>query len=185
MELKLNVALLVGLAFVWAHLTASTTVSPLDADDPGTLELQRLEDEFALHRDDPQLGRTLAEAYIDLGRPGLAIAVLRAGDPALIEHPLVAHRLAQAYEASGRLLDALATANLASARCARSLGTVDAPSGTPVPRYTCNAHQHAVLSTHRVALSHMVDWGVTAPGTDPRAQTAYDLAMRRARIALY
>lgn len=184
MELKINVLVLVALSFVWAHVTASSPVAPLDAVDPGTRELERLEDSFARERTDPTLARRLAEAYIDLGRPGLAIATVRAADPTLLEHPLVAHRLAQAYEASGRLLDAVATADLALARCARSLGTANAPSGTPVPRYGCNAHQHAVLTTHRVALGHMVEWGVTAPGTDPRVRGAYDLAMRRTRVAL-
>ena len=183
MEWRLNLAVLVTLSIVWAHLTAAEPVSPLDPADPGTAELARMEDAFARDGGDVVLARRLAETYLELGRPGLAIATLRAGEPGILEHPVVAHRLAQAYEASGRVLDARATAELALMRCARSLGTGDAPSGTPIPRFACDPHQHAVLSMHRDALEHMVEWGVAVPASDARAQPAYDLAMRRVRIA--
>lgn len=184
MELRVNVVLLLLLAGVWAQQTATSPSATFAAEDPGTAELARMEDAFALDSDDVVLARRLAETYLDLQRPGLAIATLRSGDPALLEHPVVAHRLAQAYEQSGRVEDALATSDLALARCARSLGTSDAPSGTAVPRFSCDGHQHAVLRMHREALRRMVEWGVARPATDPRARLAYELASRRARIAL-
>jgi hypothetical protein len=30
----------------------------------------------------------------------------------------------------------------------------------------------------------MVEWGVAVPGRDPRTEVAYDLAFRRARVAM-
>ena len=47
MEWRLNLAVLVTLSIVWAHLTAAEPVSPLDPADPGTAELARMEDAFA------------------------------------------------------------------------------------------------------------------------------------------
>lgn len=184
MELRVNVVALVVLAGIWAHLTAAQPEVSFDALDPGTNELARMEDAFALDADNPVLARQLAETYLDLNRPGLAISILRSAEPEVLEHPVVAHRLAQAYESSGRVLDALATSELALARCARSLGTTDAPSGTAVPRFRCDGRQHAVLTMHHKALRHMATWGVASPSSDPRTQVAYEMASRTARIAL-
>lgn len=185
MELRLNLALLALVAAAASALTAAEPVAALDPDAPSTRELAAMEDAFARDPGDIAMARQLAETYIELRRPGLAIAVLRAGDPELLDHPMLAHRLAQAYEQGGRVLDAYATSDLALARCARSLGTADAPSGTPVPTYGCTARQHAVLEMHRNALGHMVRWGVADPIHDDRTRTAYELSVRRASIASF
>ena len=190
MEIQLNVVLLGVLAVLWASQTASlpeasllpNEAAPLSSG-PGLQVLMEMEDEFAHRPDDVVLARRLARTYLELGRPGLAIASLRAAEPELLEHPMVAHHLARAYEASGRVLDALATADLALARCARAIGDRHGPSGTPVPRFSCDARQHAMLTMHHGALVHMAEWGVAQPSLDGRTARAYDLAMRRARIA--
>ncbi|MBX3251621.1 MAG: tetratricopeptide repeat protein [Myxococcales bacterium] len=183
MELRLNAVVGVFLLLAWSSLTGVQPVSSLPPASERAQALAELEDAFAHDPTNVELARGLAETYLELRRPGLAIAVLRAGDPSLIEHPVIAHRLARAYEASGRVLDAFATADLALARCARYLGTGDAPSNTPLPRFACDARQHAALSVHHRALERMVRWGVAVPGSDPRTELAYDLAMRRARVA--
>ena len=183
MEWRWNAVFLVSFGVVWAAMTTAKPVSSLDPADAETRMLAALEDQYAHDPGNAVLARSLAETYLDLGRPGLAIAALRAGDPANLENPMVAHRLAQAYEASGRVLDAYATADLALARCARALGTADAPSGTPVPRFACDARQHMALSTHQEALGHMLEWGIADPVRDDRTEVAYDLALRRASIA--
>ena len=183
MEWRCNAVFLVSLGVAWAAMTTAKPVASFDPAAAPTHALAATEDAYALDPGNPVLARELAEVYLELGRPGLAIAALRAGDPGNLEHPMVAHRLAQAYEASGRVLDAYATADLALARCARVLGTKDAPSGTPVPRFGCDARQHMALGTHHQALGHMVQWGVADPVRDDRTEVAYDLALRRARIA--
>ncbi len=183
MEWRWNAVFLVSLGAIWAAMTTAKPVSSFDPTDERTRELAALEDAYAHDPSDVTLAKTLAGTYLELGRPGLAIAALRAGDPSVLEHPMVAHQLAQAYEASGRVLDAYATADLALARCARALGTKDAPSGTAVPRFGCDARQHTALTMHHRALGHMVEWGIADPVRDDRTEVAYDLAMRRARIA--
>jgi hypothetical protein len=184
MEIRINLVLMAALGLAWAGLTAAEPVAALDPGADETRHLAILEDAFAQDRSDPVLARELAERYLEIEQPGLAVATIRAADPALLEDPLLAHRLAQAYEKSGRVLDAMATADLALARCARSLGAAGV-SGTPVPRYNCSERHYAVLDMHRTALVHMVQWGVAEPDHDARARVAYDLALRRARVASY
>jgi len=183
MEIRLNLALLAALGIAWAALTATEPVAALDPASAETRDLLALEDLFALNHSDIGLARRLSERYLELDRPGLAVAALRSADPELLEDPMLSHRLAQAYEASGRMLDALATAEVALARCGRSLGTADSFSTTPLPRYGCGEREYAVLAMHQEALDHMVRWGVADPQRDERTRLAYDLALRRVRVA--
>ncbi len=183
MEIRLNLVLLGVLGLTWLAMTPADPVAALDPDSAETRELAMLEDQFAQHPSDVLLARHLASRYLELDRPGLAIAALRAADPAVLEDPTVAHRLAQAYEHTGRLLDAVATAELALARCGRYLGTGDAAPVSPMPTYVCDARDYALLDLHRNALSHMVRWGVSDPDHDPRRVVAYDIAQRRVSIA--
>jgi hypothetical protein len=183
LEIRLNLVLLATLGIAWAALSPSEPVAALDPASAETRELAMLEDEFARDRSDVLMARHLSSRYLELDRPGLAIAALHAADPAVLEDPSVAHRLAQAYESTGRLDDALATAELAVARCGRYLGTSDSGAATPVPRHRCDARDYALLEMHKTALTHMTRWGVADPDHDSRRQLAYDLAMRRASIA--
>ena len=183
LESRLNLLLGLVLLLAFASLTAAAPRAMFAPENPGTRELARMEDSVARNPSDLALVRRLADIYLELERPGLAIATLRAADPGLMEHPMVAHRLARAYESVGRLEDAVATAELAFSRCARSVGSAEAPSGTPVPRHACGGRELAVLDAHRVALGHMIDWGITDPARDSRTADAYDRALRRVRVA--
>jgi len=183
MEIRLNLVLLAALGIVWGCLRGTDPAAALEPGTEETRELAALEDAFARDRDDIVLARRLSTRYLELDQPGLAIAALRSADPELLEDPMLSHRLAQAYEANGRVLDALATADLALARCGRTLGTAHSSAATPIPRYGCSERELAVLDMHRSALDHMVRWGVADPRHDPRVRTAYELATRTARVA--
>ena len=117
METKVNVVLLGALLVTWATLTLAEPAAAIDADRAarGADGLAALEDAFATHRDDPRLARELAEQYLALDRPQLAIAALGAASADVRQEPATLHRLAEAYEATGRMDDALATAQLARA----------------------------------------------------------------------
>jgi hypothetical protein len=182
-EWPLNLAMGAVLLGAWMTGVAREPTPDLPTGDVHAAGLSGIEDAFARNPANGDLALRLAEAYLEHERPGLAVAVLRSADPGLLEDPRLAHRLAQAYESSGRLADALATADLALARCGRSLGTTRASAVTPVPRHRCDGSLHAALDIHRTALAHMVAWDVGDPQRDPRVRLAYDLAMRRARIA--
>ena len=180
MEIRVNLVLIAFVALVWLGSYAQT---PARLGEPHAMaQLGALEEEAARHPGDPAALVSLSERYLADGYPLLAITVLRAADSALLEEPVVAHQLARAYENSGRLLDALATADLALIRCARVLGAK--PFETAVPRFACSERTLAKLDMHKGALERMVQWGVVDPRVDARAQRAYDLALRRARIAV-
>ena len=107
---------------------------------------------------------------------------LSAADPIVRRDPAVLHLLAQAYEAHGRVPDALATARLAQLRCARALGSRESSELTPVPDHGCSEGQLATLRVHVAALATMASWGVQEPTRDERSLRAYAVATRRARI---
>jgi hypothetical protein len=180
LEIRVNLFLIALLGLLWLGLRVH---SPEPVMARAELEqLAPLEDAYA---DDPAdaMGLVrLTQAYLDVGHAALAVAVLRAAEPALLEEPVLAHQLARAYEQSGRLLDALATVDLALARCSRVLGAK--PLETAVPTFSCSERTYATLDTHKGALERMVKWGVVDPRVDPRAQRAYEMAQRRARIAM-
>lgn len=182
MEAKVNFGILMGLGAAWLTLTLAEPTAALDPEAPETQELAALEDSWARDRSDHALAEAVADAYLTANRPDLAIAALSLATPGVEADPGVAHRLAQAYEMSGRLDDALATADLALSRCARSLGTSGSSSVSPLPARVCTERTYAALDVHQTALSRMVAWGVTDP-RDPRARTAYGLAVRAAHIS--
>lgn len=180
MEIRINLVLIAFVATVWLGLYAQTPARMGDAFEMA--QVSALEDEAARHPANPEALVALSESYLTRGYPRLAIASIRAAEAKLLEEPEVAHQLARAYEQSGRLLDALATADLALTRCARVLGAK--PFDTAVPRFVCDERTLAKLDMHKGALARMVQWGVIDPRLDTRAKRAYELALRRARIAV-
>ncbi|MBK8171631.1 MAG: hypothetical protein IPK60_14965 [Sandaracinaceae bacterium] len=183
MEVKVNLVLLGLLGIVWASLSSADPVAALDPLSPATQHLSALEDEFAADPSHIGHARELSRLYIELGQPGLAITTIRSADPHLLEDPILTDRLATAYELSGRVSDAVATADLALARCGRALGDRDL-AATPVPRYGCAESTYAQIDVHLHALSYMARWGVGEPSVDHRAVVAYELAQRSARVAI-
>lgn len=182
METKLNLVLLAVLGVSWGAVTLAEPAAALDPTQHATEELAALEDAYAADRSDPELARRLADHYLALSAPQLAVAALNAGAPEVREDPAILHRLAQSYEETGRMEDAVATAELALARCARALGTADASDVTPAPAHGCSEGTYAALEMHANALGYLARWGVTDVQNDPRARTAYALAVRSARI---
>jgi predicted Zn-dependent protease len=181
-EFRVNLVLMGVLAFCWGAVTLADPAAALDPADPSVAELGELEDAYAADRGSPELAGRLADQYIALRSPQLAVAALSAAAPEVRQDPAILHRLAQAYEETGRMDDAVATARLALARCARALGTAGASDLTPAPRHACSERTYAALDMHANALAHLQRWGVTDVHRDPRARTAYALAIRSARI---
>ncbi|MDD9933751.1 MAG: hypothetical protein OXT09_09115 [Myxococcales bacterium] len=183
MEIRLSVLFLVLLGGLAYGLLAQEPTATLEPGTGTSTELMALEDAFAADRGDLDLARRLSAEYLRMGQPGMAIAAVRAAAPELAADPLLSHRLSLAYEASGRLDDALATAHLALTRCERAIGSSRAALTTVPPRFACNPPTLISLEQHTQALVSMVRWGVTDPRTDPRAPVARNLAQRRASIA--
>lgn len=183
MEIRLSLALLALLGGIAWSLAATAPRPQLDQDTQAVRGLSALEDAFATAHDNLDVARRLSAEYLRLGQPALAIGVARTASPALIADPLLTHRLAQAYEAVGRLDDALATASVAHARCLRAVGSSAAAFADGAPRFACTPAVLVAVEQHEQALSQMLRWGVTDPRHDPRARLARGLAERRVRIA--
>jgi hypothetical protein len=182
MEIRLSLGLLALLGVVAYGLTFRAPQAALVPAGDMAHDLAELEDAFATRHDDLPLARRLSASYLKLGQPGLAIGVVRAVSPELVTDPLLTHRLAQAYEAAGRLDDALVTAAVAHGRCLRAIGSSDATTVGAPPVFDCSPAVLVALEQHEQALLQMLRWGVTDP-RDPRAIAARGMAERRARIA--
>jgi len=169
MEIRLSLLLLVLLLVSGAALSAAHPRAVGATTGQDLKSLTELEDAAALARNDLDVTRRLATMYLRLGYPGLAIASVRSAPPELARDALLTHRLSQAYEASGRVEDALNTAHLALARCA--------------PRSGCRQATAATFEMHIEALTMLQRWGVQDPRRDTRTALAYRLAQRTARIA--
>jgi hypothetical protein len=175
MEIKLSLLMLVVLAAIGSSLVAGTP-EPLLPQAAGT-ELERLEDAYAVDPADAAVATALASEYLRLGQPALTIGVVAQASPGLMRDPMLTRRLAQAYEAVGRLDDALLTARVARARCASAaLAPSDASSGA------CTPGALVALEQHEAALIWMLRWGVEDPRFDPRSHLAHRLAARNASI---
>ncbi len=183
MEYGVNILVAALLFGTWAALTA---VDPVAVSEPKSISSTRLvflEDALAHDRASLGLAEQLAGAYLEMGMPALAIGVLRDAAIDLSDSPLAVHRLAEAYEATGRMEDALATSERALTRCGRSLGLDPATNVGPRPARGCEMRDYIAFEMHRSALARMVQWGV-ASSDDTRVQLAYEMARRRASIAL-
>jgi hypothetical protein len=183
MEIRLSLAMLAVLAGIAWALAAEAPKAAYDPGSSATRELSALEDRFAIAHDDLGVARQLAAEYLRRDAPALAIGVVHAASPELVTDPLLTHRLAQAYEAVGRLDDALATASVARTRCLRSVGSDDIAPPESSARYSCSPAALVALEQHEQALTQMVLWGVSDPRRDPRARVARGLAERKAKIA--
>lgn len=169
MEIRLSLLLLVLLLVSGAALSAAHPRAVEATSGQELKALAELEDASALARSDLDVARRLTTMYLRLGYPGLAIACVRSAPAELGRDAVLTHRLSQAYEASGRVEDALNTAQLALARC--------------TPRSGCRHGTAATLEMHIEALTMLQRWGVQDPRRDSRTALAYRLAHRTARIA--
>lgn len=181
-EIRVSLAMLALLGAIAHALTASDLRPTLE---PGSVpaELAALEDRLAGEPGNPEVARRLAAEYLRLDQPALALGVVRAVRPELVADPLLTHRIAQAYEALGRLDDAAITASVAKARCLRVVGSDHAGVTVEPTALRCSPAALLALEQHEHALLQMLRWGVSDPRRDGRAVAAHDLAVRRARIA--
>jgi hypothetical protein len=179
MEIRVSLVLLVVLVVTGSALSAAGPTALVDPASVEAVQLSQLEDAASAARGDLALTQRLAATYLRYGHPGLAITAVRAAPPEVGRDPVLTHRLAQAYEASGRVEDALGTAELALARCkcvAVEGELCEQPS-------RCSASTLAALEMHQEALMMLMRWGVSDPRHDTRTALAYRLAQRTARIA--
>ncbi|WP_437755239.1 hypothetical protein [Sorangium sp. So ce1389] len=133
----------------------------------GLGELAELEARYAAGRT-PESVTALAAAYLERDQPGLASSALDAAPREVRALPVTAHLAARALLRRGRVRDALAAAEQASAACATG---------------ACPAWLAAKSEHQRAFLEQLVAAGVEDPQTAPEAaRAAYERSTSEVRL---
>jgi hypothetical protein len=138
--------------------------------------IRALERDAASRAGDPEPTRSLAQAYLDVLQPGLAVTLVEQALPRVREDARVQHVYARALIDEGRCEEALAAEGRVLAAC-RPL----AEAGTPA--VGCDAVLFASATRRWGILSELVALGVHDAQAQPEVTlVAYQNATREARV---
>lgn len=168
-----NAALLVAVGSLWLASGTQHEKAVL-ADSKSSEAVRALEVQVAMAPGDAVRRRDLAQAYLDVQAPGLAVSVVESAPPAVRTSPLIEHVYARALLDEGRSVDALAAERRVLTRCAPS-----ADDESP-----CDTWLLASATRRADILRELVDLGVDDAQAHPEASAiAYHNATREARLA--
>ena len=85
MELKAQALLVAVAVLAWTQLCAWEPIAAISPSDQASDSLATLEDHCAIHHDDGRSLKQLVDRYLELEKPGLAVAVLRTAPRAVLE----------------------------------------------------------------------------------------------------
>lgn len=140
--------------------------------------LLALEADAAGHPDDVEPARALAQAYLDAGQPGLAVAFVAQAPPAVAADVRVRHVYARALIDEGRNADALAVEAGVVASCGE-------PAGGDRTARGCDPVLMASARRRGDILRQLVLLGVDDALAHPEESfVAYQNATREARVML-
>jgi hypothetical protein len=167
-----NAALLVAVGALW--LASGTQHEKAVLAESHNEAVRALEVQVAMAPGDAMRRRDLAQAYLDVHAPGLAVGVVESAPAAVRTSPLIEHVYARALLDEGRSVDALAAERRVLARCAPS-----ADDESP-----CDTWLLASATRRADILRELVDLGVDDAQAHPEASAiAYHNATREARLA--
>jgi hypothetical protein len=169
-----NVAVLVAMGSIWFCGTTQRE-KPVVSDVSHSERVSVLEAKVAAVPHDAPALRDLAQAYLDIHQPGMAIGAIERAAVDTRQEPTVEHLYARALLEQGRSADALAAEN-------HVLATCDDPRATaPV----CSSWLIA-SATRRVAImEQLVELGVEDANAQPEASSlAYHNATRQVSLAV-
>jgi hypothetical protein len=128
--------------------------------------------------------RKLAQAYLDAGAPGLALAAIERAPVSVRVDPRVEHVYARALLEQGRSDDALYAERRVLATCTR-LGGPDGTGAAGSSRGVCDTWLTASATRRAEILQQLVELGIEDAQADPEASAvAYHNATREARLAI-
>ena len=167
-----NAALLVALGALW--LASGTQHEKAVLAESRSGAVRALEVQVAMAPGDAMRRRDLAQAYLDVQAPGLAVGVIESAPAAVQTSPLIEHVYARALLDEGRSVDALAAERRVLVRCAPT-----AEDESP-----CDTWLLASATRRADILRELVDLGVDDAQAHPEASAiAYHNATREARLA--
>lgn len=168
-----NIAVLVAIGAV-SLCSTTQREKPLVERAASTGHVGALEARAAVSPTDAAALRELAQAYLDLQQPGLAVGVIERAAPRVRAEPAVDHLYARALLDQGRSGDALAAERRVLAACADP--SLEAP---------CSGWLVASATRRADILQQLVDLGVEDAKAEPAASAlAYVNATRQVSLAV-
>lgn len=167
---KWNVAVLAGITALWFCGTTQREKPVVGAAQ--TTKVSALESRLAATPKDPAALRELAQGYLDIRQPGMAIGTIERASSELRAEPTVDHLYARALLEQGRSADALAAEKRVLARCAD-------------PEVDCSTWLIASATRRSEILEQLVQLGVEDAQAQPEASSlAYHNATRQVSLAV-
>jgi hypothetical protein len=169
-----NVAVLVAIGALWFCGTTQRE-KPVVGDASHTGRVGLLEGKAAAAPNDVTALRELAQAYLDIHQPGMAIGTIERATSSVRAEPAVEHLYARALLEQGRSADGLAAEK-------RVLSTCADPS-VQVP--ACSTWLIASATRRAEILEQLVELGVEDANAQPEASSlAYHNATRQVSLSV-
>lgn len=170
-----NCAVLVAIGALWFCGTTEREKPVVrDSTASGRDKVSALEMSVAARPADVGQLRDLAQAYLDIEQPGLAIGAIEHAATAVRADPLVEHVYARALLDEGRSIDALAAERRVLSKCVDASGEV-----------SCSSWLFASATRRADILQQLVDLGVEDAKAHPEAsRVAYHNATRQVTLAV-
>jgi len=166
-----NVAVLAAIGAIWFCGTTQRE-KPIVSDTARSGPVALLEAKVAAHPHDPNAVRELAQAYLDIRQPGMAIGTIERAAPAVRSEPTVEHLYARALLEQGRSADALAAEKRVLAACAD-------------PAVECSTWLIASATRRADIIEQLVQLGIEDANAQPEASAlAYYNATRQVSLAV-
>ncbi|MDF2694425.1 MAG: hypothetical protein K0S65_2808 [Labilithrix sp.] len=169
-----NVAVLVAIGAIWFCGTTQRE-KPVVGDSSHTGRVGSLETKVAASPNDPAALRDLAQAYLDIRQPGMAVGAIERANVSVREEPTVEHLYARALLDQGRSADALAAEKRVLARCADP--SLDVPA--------CSTYLIASATRRAEIIEQLVQLGIEDANAQPEASSlAYHNATRQVSLSV-
>lgn len=173
-----NVAVLVAIGAIWFCGTTQREKPVVgDSSSPPAARghVGALETKAAASPNDPIALRELAQAYLDIRQPGMAIGTIERAAPALRAEPTVEHLYARALLDQGRSADALAAEKRVLAMCADP--SIEVPA--------CSTWLIASATRRAEIIEQLVQLGIEDTNAQPEASSlAYHNATRQVSLSV-
>ncbi len=167
-----NVAVLVAIGAIWFCGTTQRE-KPVVGDTTHNGQVGALEAKAAANPNDVNAVKELAQGYLDIRQPGMAIGTIERAAPSVRAEPTVDHLYARALLEQGRSTDALAAEKRVLAKCA------------DVDTNQCSAYLIASATRRAEIIEQLVQLGVEDANAQPEASSlAYHNATRQVSLSV-
>jgi hypothetical protein len=166
-----NLAVLAAIGSIWFCGTTQRE-KPVVGDTRNNDRVGALEGHVAAAPNDAAAVRELAQAYLDIRQPGMAVGTIERAASAVRTEPTVEHLYARALLDQGRSADALAAERRVLARCADPLEPA------------CSTWLIASATRRADIIEQLVQLGVEDANAHPEASSlAYHNATRQVSLS--